>query len=280
MKAKHMMLVLAASSAAVFAPAASAADVMEPVDKYFFSLGLYHASNDVDLRWEPTTGTVPGTSIDVERDLGIDLGGTEGFFEAGASFGHGGRHLHQFEMFRYGYDASGSMLLDGDYQIGDDVFVEGADFEGDMEIKLLGASYTWFFHNNEHSAFGVGLGAIRYQVSAAFAAAASVNGEVEAVSAAVSESNWVPQIHAEYIRSLSRQWRVGVDASYVKKSGGDFSGKAIDLGAKVDYFPWENFGFSLRYNYNDIDLDFSKSRFTGGIDVKTHGPQLIATLRF
>src|SRR5690606_39647710 len=106
MKAKHMMLVLAASSAAVFAPAASAADVMEPVDKYFFSLGLYRASNDVDLRWEPTTGTVPGTSIDVERDLGIDLDGTAGVFEAGASFGPGGRHLHPFETFRYGSAAS------------------------------------------------------------------------------------------------------------------------------------------------------------------------------
>lgn len=280
MKFKLMLLPLAASAALILPSAAAASDTMAPVDKYYFSLGAYHANNDVKLRWEPTTGTAPGSHIDVKRDLGIDLDGTEAFFEAGASFGHGGHHLHKFDMFRYGYDASASMLLNGDLQIGDDLFVEGADFEGEMEIKLLGAAYTWFFHHTDDSAFGVGVGAIRYQVSTALAAAAVVDGEVEAVSAAISESNWVPQVHAEYVRSLSKQWRVGADASYVKKSGGNFSGKAIDVGAKVEYFPWENFGFALRYNYNDIDLDFSRRSFTGGIDIKTHGPQLIATMRF
>ena len=57
-------------------------------------------------------------------------------------------------------------------------------------------------------------------------------------------------------------------------------GEAIDFGAKVDYFPWEQFGFSLRYNYNDIKLDFNKSHFKGGIDIRNSGPQLMATLRF
>lgn len=282
MKSKLMTLTLATTVGAVAAPAALAAETLEPVDKYFFSLGAYRASNDVKLRWEPTTGSIPGSHIDVKRDLGLDLDGTEGFFEAGASFGHGSRsgHRHKFELFRYGYNAQSSLLLTDDFQIGDDLFVEGADFEGDLDITLLGASYTWFFHHGDQSAFGIGMGAIRYEVSAALAAAAMVNGEVEAVSAGISESNWVPQIHAEYVKSLSRHWRVGVDASFVKKSGGGFSGEAIDLGAKVDYFPWQNFGFSLRYNYNDINLEFDKSRFNGAIDIKTHGPQLMATLRF
>lgn len=280
---KRNRLNLALAALAVLAlPAAAQAETLAPVDKYAFSLGAYRASNDVKLNWEPTTGTVPGSHVDLDRDLGLDLDGTEGFFEASASFGHGGRsgHRHKFELFRYGYDASSSLTLTDGYQIGDDVFVEGADFEGAFDVKLLGVSYTWFFHHNDHSAFGVGLGAIRYEVSAALAAAVRIDGEVDAVSATFSESNWVPQIHAEYVKSLSKHWRVGVDASYVKKSGGGFSGDAIDVGAKVDYFPWQHFGFSLRYNYNDIDLEFDRSRFTGGIDIKTHGPQLMATLRF
>ncbi len=281
MKQRYLPLALSAV-AALASPAVVQAETLAPVDKYFFSLGTYHANNDVDLKWEPSTGSASGSSIDLKRDLGIDLDGTEGFFEAGASFGHGSRsgHRHKFEMFGYGYDAKSSMTLTDGYQIGDEVFVEGADFEGDFEIRLLGASYTWFFHHDDRSAFGVGIGAIRYKVSSALAAAVETDGGIEVASAAISESNWVPQIHAEYVRLLSSHWRVGVDASFVKKSGGGFSGEAIDLGAKVDYFPWEHFGFSLRYNYNDINLDFEKSHFTGGIDIKTHGPQLIATLRF
>lgn len=281
MKRSSLSIALSAV-AALGLPAVVQAQSLEPIDKYYVSLGGYRASNDVKLKWEPSAGTVPGSHIDLRRDLGIDLDGTEGFYEAGASFGHGSRsgHRHKFEVFRYGYDAGSSLTLADEYRIGDDIFVEGADFEGDFEVKLLGASYTWFFHHNDQSAFGVGIGAIRYEVSAALAAAAETDDGVEVATAAFSESNWVPQIHAEYVRSLSRHWRVGVDASFVEKSGGGFSGKAIDVGAKVDYFPWEHLGFSLRYNYNDIDLDFRKSRFTGGIDIKTQGPQLMATLRF
>ncbi len=281
MKRSTLYLSLSAL-AALSSSAALHAETLTPVDKYYFSLGAYRASNDVKLNMEPTTGTEPGAHVDLKRDLGLDMDGTEGFFEAGASFGHGGRsgHRHKFEVFRYGYDAASSLTLTDGYQIGDDVFVEGADFEGDFDVKLLGASYTWFFHHNDHSAFGVGVGAIRYQVSAALAAAVETEGGVDVSSAAFSESNWVPQIHAEYVTLLSEHWRMGVDASFVKKSGGSFSGNAIDVGAKVEYFPWQHFGFSLRYNYNDIDLDFKKSHFTGGVDIKTHGPQLIATLRF
>lgn len=280
MNHKMMMLILATAGVTAMPSAASAAEMLEPIDRFSLSLGTYRANNDVKLHWEPTTGPAAASQIDLERDLGIDLDGTEAFFDASASFGHRRGHRHRVRMFGYGYDASSSMQLTGDYQVGDDVFVEGADFEGDFEVKLLGASYTWFFHHTGHSAFGVGLGAIRYNVSTALAAAIEVDGQVQAASAAFSESNWVPQVHAEYVKSLSRHWRAGVDASYVKKSGGAFSGKAIDLGARVDYFPWDSLGFSLRYNYNDIDLEFGKSHFTGGVDIKTHGPQLIATLRF
>lgn len=262
-------------------PAVAIAADIEPVDRFFASAGVYHSSNDVKLRWQPSSGVSAGSHVDLKRDLGVDTDGTDPFFEIGGSFGHGEHgHRHKFEAFRYGYDGMSSLTLDGNYVIGDDTYVEGADFEGDLDVKMTGLSYTWFFHNRNGSAFGIGVGAIRYDISASFAAAALVNEDIEAVYGSVSEAAWVPQIHAEYAKSLSRSWRIGLDASYVKKSGGSIEGDAIDLGAKVDYMPWKHLGFSLRYNYNDVELDFKKSRFTGDIDVKSRGPQLMATYRF
>ncbi len=281
MKNKPAILSMAAFSALVVAPFAAGAEDISPVDGFFVSAGVYKSSNDVKLRWQPSSGTSSGSYVDLKRDMGIDTDGTDPFFEIGGSFGHGQNgHRHKFEAFSYGYDGKSSLTLDGDYVIGDDTYVEGADFEGDLDVKMTGLSYTWFFHNRNGNAFGVGLGAIRYDISAAFGAAAIVNEEIEAVQGSVSEAAWVPQIHAEYVKSLSRHWRIGLDASYVKKSGGSIEGDAIDLGAKVDYMPWNHFGFSLRYNYNDMELDFKKSRFTGDIDVKSRGPQLMATYRF
>ncbi|HLR77447.1 MAG TPA: hypothetical protein VK062_00200, partial [Burkholderiaceae bacterium] len=58
------------------------------------------------------------------------------------------------------------------------------------------------------------------------------------------------------------------------------SGDAVDFNAKITYFPLRHLGVALGYIYNDLDLDFDKSRFNGDLDIKTHGPQLTATYRF
>lgn len=272
---------MAVFSVLAVAPFVAGAEEISPIDRFYVSAGVYKSGNDVKLRWQPSSGTIPGSHVDLKRNLGIDTDGTDPFFEIGGSFGHGKKgHRHKFEAFHYRYDGKSSLLLDGDYTIGDDIYVEGADFEGDLDVKMTGLSYTWFFHNRNGNALGAGLGAIRYDVSATFGAAAIVNEQIETVQGAMSEAAWVPQIHAEYAKSLSKHWRIGLDASYIKKSGGSVEGKAIDVGAKVDYMPWDHFGVSLRYNYNDVELDFKKSRFSGDVDIKTRGPQLMATYRF
>lgn len=266
-------LALVLPSAFVMADAAA----VEPVDRFFVSVGAYKADNDVKLRWHPTSGTVEGTHVSVKRDFGMPLDRTEPFFEIGGTIG---RH-HQIKAFHYGYDASKSKILERDLIIGDDIYRENAAFEGDFDISLLGASYTWLFHRNDVSAFGVGLGAIRYKVSAGLAAALeNEDGSVDAASGSISQAHWAPLLRAEYVHSIGEHWRIGIDAAYVRKSGSKVSGSATDFNAKVEYFPWRHFGFSLRYNYNDINLEFDRNAFSGKIDIVNRGPQLVATYRF
>jgi hypothetical protein len=253
------------------------AGAVEPVDRFFVSVGAYKADNDVKLRWDPSSGDIPGTHVSVKRDLGLPLGRTEPFFEIGGTIG---RH-HQLKAFHYGYDARKSKILDKTLIIGDDVYHESAVFDGDLDISLLGTSYTWLFHHNEVSAFGVGLGAIRYKVGANLAATLSNDdGSTETASGSISEAQWAPLLRAEYAHSLGEHWRIGFDAAYVRKSGSKVSGSATDFNAKVEYFPWEHFGFALRYNYNDINLEFDRKAFRGKIDINNRGPQLVATYRF
>jgi hypothetical protein len=182
--------------------------------------------------------------------------------------------------FGFGYDSSGVKVLAEDFDIGDTGFPEGAAFAGDMDVKLTGLAYTWLFHHSEESAAGIGIGAVQYDVSADLAAVALLEGEMIGYEERFSEDAWAPMLRAEYMRSLAAHWRVGADVSYVRKSRGAVSGDAIDVNLRVEYFPWKHFGFSLRYNYNDIDLDFRRSRFDAEIDLKSRGPQLVATYRF
>lgn len=252
------------------------AGAVEPVDRFYASLGAYKADNDIKLRWDPSSGETQGTHVSVKRDFSMPLDSTEPFFEIGGTIGR----RHRLKAFHYGYDSEGSRILERDLIIGDDVYSATAAFEGDIDISLLGASYSWLFHHSDRGAFGVGLGAIRYKVSASLAAAIESDGEVASVSSAISEAHWAPLLHMEYVRSVAEHWRFGVDASYVRKSGSRVSGSATDLGVKAEYFPWEHFGFALRYNYNDINLEFDRGDYRGKIDINNRGPQLVATYRF
>ena len=65
-----------------------------------------------------------------------------------------------------------------------------------------------------------------------------------------------------------------------RKGSGNVTGEALDAQVELEYFPWEHFGFSLRYNYNDVDLDFGRTRFDGNINLNNRGPQLLGTFRF
>jgi len=278
MNVKSSVLAVSAAAALVCVPALSQAQSIAPVDSFFVTAGVYKANNDIDMRWNPSHGNGHGSRISLEKDLGFDLDATEPFFSIGGSFGS--HNQHQIKAFRYSHDGKSSYSLPDTYQIGNDDYVEGAKFRGDVDVDIIGVSYSWFFHRRRHSAFGIGLGAIRYDITASFAASALVNQNVKAVSDSVSEKAWVPEIHAEYACSFARRWRFSAELSYIKKPGGSISGDAVDFNAKITYFPLRHLGVALGYIYNDLDLDFDKSRFNGDLDIKTHGPQLTATYRF
>ncbi|MEL1264831.1 hypothetical protein [Pseudoxanthomonas putridarboris] len=270
---KSRIFVLAA--AGVACGMAGRAGAIEPVDRLKVSVGSYIIEHDVDLRWDSeTVGT--GSDIDFHRDLGFDDSRTDVFWSLDGVLGE----HHKFSAFGYRYDSGGQRLLAEDFNIHDSQFPVDAAFSGDMEVRMAGVAYTWLFHRNDRSAAGVGIGAVRYDVTADLAAAAETGEGLITAEERLDEDAWAPMLRVEYHHSLGERWRMGGQISYVKKSGGDTSGDAIDVNVHLEYFPWEHFGFGLRYNYNDADLDFERSRFTGKLNLKNQGPQVVATLRF
>ena len=87
-------------------------------------------------------------------------------------------------------------------------------------------------------------------------------------------------IRSDDVHALSAHWRWGASLAYTRKTGGNVTGDARDVQVELEYFPWRHAGFSLRYNYNDVDLDFERTRFDGNLNLNNRGPQLLAMLRF
>lgn len=266
---------LAIAIAVVALGISSSAIAIEPVDRFKVSVGSYVIDHDVDLRWDsPDIGA--GSDVNFHRDLGFDDSKTDIFWSLDGVLGE----HHKISAFGYNYNSEGQRLLDRNFSIDDSEFPVDAAFAGDMDVKMAGVAYTWLFHRNEQSAAGVGIGAVRYDVSADLAAALETGAGLVTVEERLNEDAWAPMLRVEYHHSLGERWRMGGQVSYVKKSGGDTSGDAVDVNVHLEYFPWDHFGLGLRYNYNDVDLDFDRSRFTGNLNLKNQGPQVVATLRF
>lgn len=259
-------------------PATSLAqDALPPVDRFHVGAGRYRADHDLDTRWDASDGAL-GTHVNFQRDLGFVDRQDALVWSIGGSLGEERRHA--FDAFGYDYDDDTTRLLDRTLQIGDNAYPVGADLAGRMDLKVTGVSYTWLFHHDGQRAFGVGLGAMRYDVEIDLEATAVVAGAPVAYANTLSEDEWAPMLRAEYAQSLSDRWRWGASLAYTKKTGGNVTGDARDLQVRLEYFPWQRVGFSLRYNYNDVDLDLERTRFDGNLNLNNRGPQLLAMLRF
>lgn len=259
-------------------PATSLAqDALPPVDRFHVGAGRYWADHDLDTRWDASDGSM-GTHVNFQRDLGFVDRQDALVWNIGGSLGEERRHA--FDAFGYGYDDDTRRRLDRTLQIGDNAYPVDADLAGRMDLKVTGVSYTWFFHHDGQRAFGVGLGAMRYDVDIDLDATAVVAGTPVAYANTLSEDEWAPMLRAEYAQSLSDRWRWGASLAYTKKTGGNVTGDARDLQVRLEYFPWQRVGFSLRYNDNDVDLDFERTRFDGNLKLSNRGPQLLAMLRF
>lgn len=246
-----------------------------PLDGFFLSVGIYQSSNNLDVRVDSTLG-IPGTNLNFQRDLGFDRRHREPAWEVGGTIA--GRH--KVDAFGYSYDDTVSRTLSRDFTFGDETFVVGADLSGTLTADVKGVAYTWFFHRSDESALGVGLGGVRYELGARLAATLTNGDDTLSVAERFSEAAWAPLLRAEYIHVFSPHWRAGIEGAYVRKTNGSVTGDAIDAGVKVEYFPWRHFGLALRYNYNDVDLEYRRTRISAQARLESNGPQLMATARF
>lgn len=269
-----------ALAAACLAPLAASSQELTPLDRYWLGVGLYHSDNNLSIRVDGED-TVAGTNVNFQEDFGLGDEELAFVYDLGLTLGRN----HQIAVTGHRYSNHAKNTLDRDLDINDELYAVGAAFEGDMEVETTSVAYTWFlFRNNEHTAFGMGLGAVRYSLDLDLAATAVV--DVEGVPGTVdvgmefNDAAWLPMVRAQYTRVINDQWRFNLELAGVRKGTGSVTGRAVDASVSVEYFPWEHFGFNLKYSYDDIRLDYEKANYRGKLDLINQGPQLMAVLRF
>lgn len=278
-KAKILLVMTAASPAAV-----QAQEVVAPLDKFYLSAGVYQNHTEFGGRWDYDDEN-RGTNSDYEEDLGFPRF-RERLWKAGATFD--GAHRLQAFGWHFGEDFTGSAK--SSVNLNGNGMIAGGRVEGSLDVDVRGVAYTWFLNRSEKHAFGMGLGAARYHMAS----------EVDFIYSGfpgdfIAENRFnetvdMPMVHAEYVRSFSKEWRAVADVSYLRKPGGGIKGDGAELNAGVEFLPLPHFALALRYNYSRADFDFDRDyppgivtynrKYQGTMHIRNSGLQLYTSIRF
>lgn len=257
---------------AVFGLASSAAWAERPLplDDVSIWLGGYYANTEATLGAKTSDGSVSTGKIQLEEGdetvgrarLDMVLFETQGL---------------SFDYYTLDHSSSNTITQPFSYQ--GIPFQLDSTLRGKLEFSAGSASWHWWLGEGD-DVFGIGLGATFYSAKLDVAGTIALNGQESQASVHSDEDAVAPLLTVAYKHAFSNALRVYIDASGVRKGGGNLSGHIYDARAGIEWFPWQNVGIGAEYGDTRISLDREGQSYDANLDIKLQGPSLFARFRF
>ena len=126
----------------------------------------------------------------------------------------------------------------------------------------------------------MGLGAAYYKIRGGVTGSATLNGVTASAHTGADADAWAPNLQLGWRHAFNDQWRMYINASGVRKNGGNLNGHIYDAALGVEWFPWKNVGFGAEYAYTKIQLNQEKRAYDLDLDMKLNGPSAYVRFRF
>ena len=271
--ARHLCSVL---SLGILSCIASTAWATEPLDTFSVRLGGYISTFDTEVRADGETSS--GTDIDLDRDLGLDKDKAIGF--VGLTWRPW--ENHEFGFSYYGKDSSKTKTLERDIEFDGTVYETSSTVRAEFGVDAYEAYYVWWAASHENWALGPRLGLIWYSVDMGIDLQLDADGEQVGTSVRndVSADLPAPTIGGSWRWVPADDWRVSADAGYFAANINDIDADIFFGRAGVEWFPWQNIGFSLDYVISNVKADADKTDFNGHFNFVDSGIRLGAVYRF
>jgi len=184
-----------------------------------------------------------------------------------------------------GFRRSRSKTLSTDIPFGDVTYTAGASGEATMRSDLPYLDFRYDFIKNEHTQFGLSLGASYVVLKAELEASAGVvgpNGPIvgQTVVKTAEEELPVPLLGLTFDQQLGERVSAGLIVNGIFAPVSPYTGSVLDAEAHVDWFATKNFGLSAAFDYQRFRL--KKETTSSIVDFKSsyYGPRLYLTLTF
>jgi hypothetical protein len=273
-----LFVALALTSSAAFAQ--STDDTLSPaLDRFSLWLGGYYADTSTTIGAGLNSYDVHG-KLNLQHDLGFPshqvVPRVRFDFLLGESQG--------FSFDYYQIDQSRTKSLGTAINFEGNTYDASASVTGRVNFDFGSAAYKWWF-GHENDVFGIGVGAAYYRVHAGISGEASAGGpgvgQVSGyTSAYTTESAWAPELQLGWRHAFTNNLRMYFNASGVKKNGHRLGGHIYDAALGVEWFPWQNLGFGVEYDYTRIKIDQEHHYYNDDLDLRLNGPSAFVRLRF
>lgn len=266
---------LCAASAIAQEPAPASSPDLAGRTSNRFSLrgGLLFTEHRTVARVDAESGRT-GTTVDVERELGLDEWTRDVRLDAALRFGR----RHQIQAGYLSLSRRGSKTLVRRVRWGDAVFEVDVDVESVIDLTLVPVAYRFAVILEER--FDLGLSAGVFAVFADAGAAAPVAGVAEAGSSEFP----LPVVGIDGTVDLGRGFFLTGGAKYFAVEIDGVEGAWREFRTAVEYFPVRRFGFGFGHRFIGLEADGTEGVHTRAegtllfLDYEFSGPHLYVTV--
>jgi hypothetical protein len=255
----------------LIATLAHADDYLSPTDERVrLSLGVMHVSSTTGIRLDSSQG-LPGTSINAEKEFGLDSSDFEPAFQAMVRVGE--RHRLRFDYFtldRSGQTTVGAPIV---FRV---VLQTGDPVQTNLSLRTLGINYEYSFLHSEKFEVAATIGINDTDISAQ----ARVATQTRHVDQREDQAGPIPTIGLDSTYVLSKRFYIDARAQYFKLAVDHLDGSLgfYDLAALYRLRP--NISFALGYTAAKVILDSRQTKDSGYFNFVSKGPEFFVRIAF
>ena len=246
-------------------------------DKWKFELGGYFPAISSEMKVD-----IGDTSIDLENFLGLSENESVARLDGYWRFAK----KHRLGFGYYGLRRDATNVFSDSVDIGGETWYAGAYVSTELDMDFFTLAYAYSFYQNEKWEIAGTLGAYWVKVQTTIALAAALDNGVDPPLAVsdrfVSETVEapLPLIGLSFDYYITPKWMATLKGGYFQLSLDNFSGRILNLGAKLEYQFTKTFGLGLGYDGFRLNVDADDAGDTAEIEYKYSGVQLYGVLRF
>lgn len=213
-------------------------------ERFSFTLGGFITGLNSDIQLSSQEVGL-GVTINVEDALGLE---TSSFVLRSEMEYHFGKRRHQtarlgyFRLLRDGFK-----VLDSEIEIGDKTFPIGTEVSSKFNLKIFKGTYDYSFYMDERVKLGASIGLFIMPISFS-TSALGLSEEVADFIAPLP----VLGLGSSFAITPKLYLKQSIEILYLEIA--TFKGSITDLNFRVEYNPWEHFGFGLGLNSYRLNI--------------------------